>query len=285
LTRQNFQYAAWRRPWASRRKHPIFKQESEERQLAVSSDYIIEAAGLTKNFFGFAAVQDVNLKVRRHSIHALIGPNGAGKTTTFNLITKFLQPSSGTIRFNGNDITFLRPEQVARKGVVRSFQISAVYPRMSVRENVRIALQRPLGNSYKFWQSERSLRSLDARVDQLLGDVGLLAYGDRPAALLSYGRKRALEIATTLALDPEMLLLDEPTSGLGHEDVDRIAALIRRVSADRTILMVEHNLSVVSALSNTITVLAQGRVLAEGNYETVSRDPRVIEAYIGGADD
>ena len=253
--------------------------------MAVSSDYIIEAAGLTKNFFGFAAVRDVNLKVRRHTIHALIGPNGAGKTTTFNLITKFLQPSSGTIRFNGNDITFLRPEQVARKGVVRSFQISAVYPRMSVRENVRIALQRPLGNSYKFWQSERSLRSLDARVDQLLDDVGLLAYGDRPAALLSYGRKRALEIATTLALDPEMLLLDEPTSGLGHEDVDRIAALIRRVSVDRTILMVEHNLSVVSALSDTITVLAQGCVLAEGNYETVSRDPRVIEAYIGGADD
>ncbi|MDI6028532.1 ABC transporter ATP-binding protein [Corticibacterium sp. UT-5YL-CI-8] len=250
-----------------------------------SDDYIIEAAGLTKNFFGFAAVKDVDLKVRRYSIHALIGPNGAGKTTTFNLITKFLQPTGGTILFNGTDITALKPEQVARKGIVRSFQISAVYPRMSVRENVRIALQRPLGNAYKFWVSEQTLKCLDGRVDQLLDDVGLLNYGNQPAALLSYGRKRALEIATTLALEPEMLLLDEPTSGLGHEDVDRIAGLIRRVAANRTVLMVEHNLSVVSSLSDKITVLAQGRVLAEGDYQTVSRDPRVIEAYIGGADD
>lgn len=250
-----------------------------------AEDYIIEASGLTKNFFGFAAVSDVNLKIRRHSIHALIGPNGAGKTTTFNLLTKFLQPSAGTIRFNGTDITLLRPEQVARRGIVRSFQISAVYPRMTVRENVRIALQRPLGNSFKFWQGERRLKALNDRVDELLDDVGLLYFRDHPAAMLSYGRKRVLEIATTLALDPELLLLDEPTSGLGHEDVDRIEALIRRVSARRTVLMVEHNLSVVSSLSDTITVLAAGKVLAEGDYVTVSRDPRVVEAYIGGVDD
>ncbi|MCI5074492.1 ABC transporter ATP-binding protein [Oricola sp.] len=252
---------------------------------AATADYIIEASALTKTFFGFDAVKDVDLKVRRHSIHALIGPNGAGKTTTFNLITKFLRPSSGTIRYNGEDITSLRPEQVARRGIVRSFQISAVFPRMTVRENVRIALQRPLGNSYRFWQSEKALKALDGRIDELLDQVGLLAYSERPATLLSYGRKRALEIATTLALDPEMLLLDEPTSGLGHEDVDRIAELIRRVSANRTILMVEHNLSVVAALSDTITVLALGRVLAEGDYQTVSQDHRVIEAYIGGTDD
>jgi branched-chain amino acid transport system ATP-binding protein len=252
---------------------------------ATASDNIVEVSGLTKNFFGFAAVMDVDLKIRRHSIHALIGPNGAGKTTTFNLITKFLQPSSGSIRFNGVDITSLRPEQVARRGVVRSFQISAVYPRMSVRENIRVALQRPLGNSYKFWLSDSTLKQLDGRVDELLADVDLLAYRDQPAANLSYGRKRSLEIATTLALDPEMLLLDEPTAGLGHEDVDRISALIRRVSAQRTILMVEHNLSVVAELSDTITVLAGGRVLAEGDYATVSRDPRVIKAYIGGVDD
>jgi branched-chain amino acid transport system ATP-binding protein len=248
-------------------------------------DYIIEASGLTKTFFGFAAVKDVSLNVARHTIHALIGPNGAGKTTMFNLLTKFLQPTEGTIRFNGQDITRLRPEEVARRGVVRSFQISAVYPRMSVRENVRIALQRPTGWSYRFWQGEASLKALDRRADELLEAVGLLDSADRPAILLSYGRKRALEIATTLALEPEMLLLDEPTSGLGHEDVDRIAGLIRRVSANRTVLMVEHNLSVVSALADRITVLAAGRVLAEGDYAGVSTDPRVIEAYIGGADD
>lgn len=253
--------------------------------MSESGDFIIEATGLTKNFFGFSAVKDVSLQVRRHSIHALIGPNGAGKTTTFNLITKFLSPSAGTILFNGQDITPLKPEQVARLGMVRSFQISAIYPRMTVRENVRIALQRPTGSSYMFWRSERSLKALDGRVDELLGEVGLLGFAEQPAVLLSYGRRRALEIATTLALDPEMLLLDEPTSGMGHEDVDRISALIRKISANRTILMVEHNLSVVAALSHTITVLAAGRKLAEGDYATVSRDPRVIEAYIGGADD
>ncbi len=248
-------------------------------------DYIIEATGLTKNFAGFAAVKNVDLKVRRNSIHALIGPNGAGKTTTFNLITKFLQPSAGTIRYNGEDITSIKPEEVARKGLVRSFQISAVYPRMSVSDNVRVALQRPFGVSYVFWRSDKMLDRLDGRVDELLDAVGLLDYRDYAAAELSYGRKRALEIATTLALDPEMLLLDEPTSGLGHEDVDRIADLIKKVSASRTILMVEHNLSVVASLSNTITVLARGEVLAEGPYSKISTDPRVVEAYIGGVDE
>lgn len=252
---------------------------------ARDGDYIIEAVGLTKSFAGFHAVNGVDIRVRRHTIHALIGPNGAGKTTTFNLLTKFLQPTLGSIIFNGEVITALRPEQVARRGLVRSFQISAVYPRMTVRENLRMALQRPLGSSYKFWRSENSLRFLDGRIAELLADVGLLAYIDRPAAELSYGRKRALEIATTLALEPEMLLLDEPTSGLGHEDVDRIAALIRRVAQNRTVLMVEHNLSVVASLCDTITVLAAGRKLAEGTYDTVSNDPRVIEAYIGGIDD
>lgn len=248
-------------------------------------DNIIEARGLTKIFNGFAAVKGVDIDVQRNTIHALIGPNGAGKTTTFNLITKFHQPTQGNIRYNGQDITRLRPEQVARRGLVRSFQISAVYPRMTARENVRVALLRPLGNSYRFWQSERVTRDLDERADALLAQVGLTPWADSSATLLSYGRKRALEIATTLALDPEMLLLDEPTSGLGHEDVDRITELIRRVAVDRTVLMVEHNLSVVAALSHKITVLAAGQVLAEGDYATVSQDPRVVEAYIGGADD
>lgn len=248
-------------------------------------DYIIEAEGLSKHFHGFAAVQDVDLRIRRHSIHALIGPNGAGKTTVFNLLTKFLQPTAGTIRYNGRNITSMKPAEVAQQGLVRSFQISAVFPRMTVRENVRIALQRKLGTSYHFWKSENTLAVLHRRVDELLDSVGLLPFAEFTAAELPYGRKRVLELATTLALEPEMLLLDEPTSGLGHEDVDRVAELIRKVSANRTVLMVEHNLSVVASLSDTITVLAGGRILAEGDYETVSRDPRVIEAYIGGSDD
>jgi len=250
-----------------------------------AQDNIIEARGLTKRFFGFAAVSNVDLDVRRHSIHALIGPNGAGKTTTFNLITKFLAPSEGTIRYNGEDITRESPARVARRGIVRSFQISAIFPRMSVAENVRIALQRPKGTSYFFWRSERSLRELEGRVDELLDAVGLLQYRGQPAAGLSYGRKRALEFATTLALEPELMLLDEPTSGLGNEDVDRIAELIRTVSANRTILMVEHNLSVVAKLADKITVLARGKVLAEGPYAQISTDQRVIEAYIGGEDE
>ena len=248
----------------------------------MAADNIIEARRLTKRFHGFAAVSEVDLDVRRHSIHALIGPNGAGKTTFFNLITKFLAPSEGTIRYNGDDITAESPARVARRGIVRSFQISAIFPRMTVAENVRIALQRPLGTSFRFWQSERSLDRLSGRVDELLDAVGLAAWREQSAAGLPYGRKRALEFATTLALEPELMLLDEPTSGLGSEDVDRIAELIRKVSANRTILMVEHNLSVVARLADTITVLARGKVLAEGPYAEVSADPRVIEAYIGG---
>ncbi len=250
--------------------------------MSASSDNIIEARGLTKRFHGFAAVCEVDLDVRRHSIHALIGPNGAGKTTTFNLITKVHQPSEGKIRFNGEDITGENPARVARRGIVRSFQISAVFPRMTVAENVRIALQRPVGSAFHFWRSERTLSRLDERVDELLDAVGLLALREQPASGLPYGRKRALELATTLALEPELLLLDEPTSGLGSEDVERIADLIRTVSAGRTILMVEHNLSVVARLADKITVLARGKVLAEGPYSKVSTDPRVVEAYIGG---
>ena len=249
---------------------------------AVAADNIIEARGLVKRFHGFAAVGGVDLDVKRGSIHALIGPNGAGKTTFFNLITKVLPPSEGTIRFNGQDITGESPARVARRGIVRSFQISAIFPRMTVAENVRIALQRPVGNSFRFWQSEKTLKVLEGRVDQLLDAVGLLPLRDQTAAGLPYGRKRALEFATTLALEPELLLLDEPTSGLGGEDVERIADLIRQVSANRTILMVEHNLSVVSRLADKITVLARGKVLAEGPYADVSTDKRVIEAYIGG---
>lgn len=244
---------------------------------------ILAASGLTKEFKGFFAVEGVDLRVRRGQIHALIGPNGAGKTTCFNLLTKFLPLTRGTITYRGEDITALSPADIARLGLVRSFQISAVFPNLTALENVRIALQRQRGDSFDFWRSQKVLSAFDDRARELLADVGLSAFETVNAGDLPYGRKRALEIATTLALDPEMLLLDEPMAGMGHEDVERISALIRRISANRTILMVEHNLSVVASLSDTITVLARGKVLAEGDYATVSKDPRVIEAYIGAA--
>jgi branched-chain amino acid transport system ATP-binding protein len=247
-------------------------------------DLILETRGLTKDFRGFLAVRSVDLKIRRRTIHALIGPNGAGKTTVFNLLTKFIEPSSGTIIYNGDDITAARPAAVARRGIVRSFQISAVFAHLSVRDNVRVALQRPLGNSFQFWRSERVLDRLNDRAMGLLDAVGLREDAARPAAALPYGRKRALEIATTLALEPELLLLDEPMSGLGQEDIARISALIRDAALGRTVLMVEHNLSVVADLSDVITVLTRGRILAEGDYAAVSTNPEVIEAYMGTGD-
>ena len=247
----------------------------------VTSDVILETSGLTKEFRGFVAVKDVSLTVRRGTIHALIGPNGAGKTTCFNLLTKFLTPSRGRILYNGREITHLRPSDVARLGVARSFQISAVFPHLSVLENVRIALQRQRGSSFDFWRSERVLDGFHERALALIEAVGLGEFAAMPAVELPYGRKRALEIATTLALDPEMMLLDEPTAGMAHEDVDRISALIKKVAANRTVLMVEHNLSVVEHLCSTITVLARGEIQAEGDYATVSRHPQAIEAYMG----
>ena len=248
------------------------------------SETILETQGLTKEFRGFVAVDEVSLRVEKGSIHALIGPNGAGKTTCFNLLTHFLEPTRGTIRFKGQEITGRKPADIARLGLVRSFQISAVFPHLTVLENVRLALQRARGASFDFWRSEAVLSVYDERARELLEDVGLSDYIERTAVELPYGRKRALEIATTLALDPEMMLLDEPTAGMTHEDVDRTVALIRRIRTGRTILMVEHNLSVVEGLCDTITVLTRGRVLAEGDYATVSRNPEVIAAYLGSAD-
>ena len=245
------------------------------------SDTILETEGLTKEFRGFLAVADVGLQIRRGTIHGLIGPNGAGKTTCFNLLTKFLPPTRGAIRYNGRDITTLKPADVARLGLVRSFQISAVFPHLTVLENVRLALQRARGDSFDFWRSESVLTRFDDRARELLVDVGLDGYESYAAGQLPYGRKRALEIATTLALDPVMLLLDEPTAGMTHEDVDRIIALVKRVAVGRTVLLVEHNLKVVAGLCDRITVLTRGRVLAEGDYAAVSANPEVQAAYLG----
>jgi len=247
------------------------------------SDLILETKALTKEFKGFVAVDQVDLRVRRGTIHALIGPNGAGKTTCFNLLTKFLVPTSGHILFEGSDITADKPAAIARRGIVRSFQISAVFAHLSVLENVRVALQRKLGTSFHFWKPESSLQRLDAEALALLREVDLEAYAAIPAVELSYGRKRALEIATTLAMNPTLMLLDEPTQGMGLEDVDRIRALIKKVAASRTVLMVEHNMSVVASIADTITVLARGATLAEGPYAEVAKNPAVIEAYMGSA--
>lgn len=250
----------------------------------MSSEYILETQGLTKEFAGFVAVSDVNLRVRRGSIHALIGPNGAGKTTCFNLLTKFLKPSQGQILYKGQDITAMAPADVARLGLVRSFQISAVFPNLTVLENVRIALQRALGTSFHFWKPESSLDALNDRALAILDRVDLRQFAQTNAVELAYGRKRTLEIATTLAMEPELMLLDEPTSGMGHEDVDLVKDLIKEVAKGRTVLMVEHNMGVVSGICDTITVLQRGAVLTEGSYAEVSANPQVIEAYMGTAE-
>jgi branched-chain amino acid transport system ATP-binding protein len=249
----------------------------------MADDFILETYGLTKEFRGFVAVSDVELHVRRGQIHALIGPNGAGKTTFFNLLTKFLSQTRGRIVYQGEDITVASPAEIARRGVVRSFQMSAVFPHLTVLENVRVGLQRALGTSFHFWKREASLAVLDARALELLEAVGLAPYARMVAVELPYGRKRALEIATTLAMDPQLMLLDEPTQGMGHEDVDRVAALIQMAAANRTVLMVEHNMNVVAKIADTITVLQRGQVIAAGPYAAVSRNPLVVEAYMGTA--
>ena len=246
-------------------------------------EIILETKGLTKEFKGFVAVNNVDLQVRRGDIHALIGPNGAGKTTFFNLLTKFLPPTRGTITYLGNDITNERPSQTARRGIVRSFQISAVFPHMTVLENVRAALQRNLGTSFHFWKAEKSLFPLHGRAKALLDAVDLQDFADELTVNLPYGRKRALELATTMALEPDLMLLDEPTQGMGHEDVHRVTQLIKKVSEGRTILMVEHNMNVVSSIADRITVLQRGAVIADGPYAEVSKNPQVIEAYMGSA--
>ncbi|MBK1852072.1 MULTISPECIES: ABC transporter ATP-binding protein [unclassified Marinobacter] len=247
----------------------------------MSDQYVLETRNLVKEFKGFIAVNDVNLQIQQGHIHALIGPNGAGKTTVFNLLTKFLIPTRGQILFNGEDITSTKSAQIARKGVVRSFQISAVFPHMTALENIRVALQGFEGTSYSFWKSGASLNRLNERSMELLESVGLAEYANTTTVELAYGRKRALELATTLAMEPKLMLLDEPTQGMGAEDVDRVVELVRKAAKGRTVLMVEHNLSVVSKLCDRITVLAQGSVLTEGDYETVSADPRVREVYMG----
>jgi branched-chain amino acid transport system ATP-binding protein len=252
--------------------------------IVAVDDCILKTENLSKSFAGFTAVSNVNLHVKRGTIHALIGPNGAGKTTCFNLLTKFLEPTQGSIKFNDFDITKEKPAQIAKRGIIRSFQISAVFPYMTALENVRIGLQQELGTSLFFWKSEKSLDVLNGRALEALKQVGLDQYADELAVNLPYGRKRALEIAATVAMNPELMLLDEPTQGMGHEDVGMVTDLIKRVSVGRTVLMVEHNMKVVANIANTISVLQRGEIIAEGPYEVVSKNPQVMEAYMGTVD-
>lgn len=263
----------------------VRSESPRDAEPAEQHPVLLAARGLRKEFGGFVAVNNVDLDVRHARVHALIGPNGAGKTTVFNLLTKFLQPTAGSIRLLEQDITRTDPARVARLGLVRSFQISAVFPHLSVLDNVRVALQRPNGLATQCWLPLRSLNRLNDRAMQLLEAVGL---GDRRndlAADLSYGRKRVLELATTLALEPKVLLLDEPMAGMGHEDVHTVAEIIREVARDRAVLMVEHNLKVVADLCQQVTVLQRGEILTTGDYRSVSEDERVREAYMGTDDD
>ena len=242
---------------------------------------VLEISGLTKSFGGFVAVNNIDLSIEEGDIHALIGPNGAGKTTFFNLLTKFYIPTAGKILLQGEDITYLSPDQIARKGIIRSFQISSVFPHMTVLENIRVPLQRKLSNSYSFWRSERCLNVLNDEAIALLARVGLESDAYGIAAELSYGRKRSLELAATIAMNPKVMFLDEPTQGMGAEDVYRIRDLIKSLAVGRTVVIVEHNMNVVSSISDKITVLQRGSVLASGTYSEVSSNPSVMEAYMG----
>jgi branched-chain amino acid transport system ATP-binding protein len=244
---------------------------------------VLEIQGITKSFGAFKAVDGVDLAIAEGEIHALIGPNGAGKTTFFNLLTGSLPLTAGEIRLRGEVISGLRMDEIAQRGIVRSYQISSIFPDFTALENVRFALQRQRGANFDFWRSERALESLHEPALELLDDLGLSEWANMRAGDLPYGRKRALEIATTLALDPQILLLDEPTSGMGREDIGRVVDLIRKVSQGRTVVMVEHNLSVVEGLCNNVTVLARGRVIASGSYRDVARNEKVVEAYLGVA--
>jgi branched-chain amino acid transport system ATP-binding protein len=242
---------------------------------------MIQARGLVKEFRGFRAVRGVDLDVAQGCVHALVGPNGAGKTTLFNMLTGFLRPSAGQILLDGQDITGFPPERVARLGVARSFQITSLFPRMTAREHVELALAGGTGLGWRFWRSDRMLDRFSGRAGELLDEVGLAGHAGERAGALAYGFKRALELAVALALSPRVLLLDEPTAGMGVEDVDRTIALIDRVRAGRTVVLVEHNMSVVASLADRVTVLQQGAVLVEGPYQQVRDDPRVITAYLG----
>jgi branched-chain amino acid transport system ATP-binding protein len=246
--------------------------------------FAVETQALRRDFSGFRAVDGVDLRLEAGRVHALVGPNGAGKTSLFNLLSGFLAPTSGRILLFGEDVTGLRPDRIAARGVARSFQITSLFEELSVLEHVLLALQARTGLGLRFWRDESALRRSEPRARELLAAVDLSAAADLPARALPYGRKRALELALALALEPRLLLLDEPTAGMGVEDVQRTIALVARLRAGRTVVLVEHNMGVVGELADNVVVLQQGRVIAEGPYAAVRRDPAVVTAYLGQVD-
>jgi branched-chain amino acid transport system ATP-binding protein len=245
---------------------------------------VLRTRQLARDFRGFRAVDGVDLQVTQGSTHALVGPNGAGKTTLFNLLTGFLVPTSGRVEIDGHDVTGFPPEKITRIGVARSFQITSLFSQLTAREHVELALLGRSGIGWHFWRSSKLMRRYSDQAMTALAEVGLADLSLSTADSLPYGRKRALELAIALALDPKLLLLDEPTAGMGLEDVDRTVELIAKVRDGRTVVMVEHNMNVVGRLADRVTVLQAGRVLVEGTYDEVRADERVISAYLGDAD-
>ena len=242
---------------------------------------MISTRELAKDFHGFRAVDGVNLDVKAGSMHALVGPNGAGKTTLFNLLTGFIQPSEGRILIDDVDVTSMAPEQIAKAGVARSFQITSLFAELSLMNHVELAIQGWSGLGMRFWRSDKRLLAYRDEAHELLRQVGLDDHATKVAGTLSYGQKRALELALALALKPKLLLLDEPTAGMGIEDVARTIDLIARIREGRTVVMVEHNMKVVGSLADRVTVLQFGQILAAGSYDEVRADPRVVTAYLG----
>jgi len=244
---------------------------------------IVSTTALRKEFRGFAAVRDVDLRVAEGSVHALVGPNGAGKTTLFNMLTGFLTPSAGRIEIAGKDVTGEPPERIAGLGVARSFQITTLFPALTARDHVELALQAKTTLGWRFWRSDKQLHRFRDRAEELLASVGLEKVADVAVEALAYGRKRALELAVALALDPRVLLLDEPTAGMSPAETARITALIAGLDRTLTILIVEHDMDVVFRLADRVTVLHEGRVIADGTAADVRGDVRVHDVYLGKA--
>lgn len=243
---------------------------------------ILEVQDVSKRFGNFFAVRHANLSLLESSVHGLIGPNGAGKSTLFNICTGFLKPTEGSVRLRGQTVADKGPAWIARNGVGRSFQISAVFDGLSVIDNILVALQRRARLSFAFWKGEKSVSALRERACNLLEQVHLSdTWWDKHTASLPYGRRRMLELATTIATDPSILLLDEPLAGLGQEDVPVIIDLVRELAVGRSVLIVEHNLSAVSQLCDTVSVLDRGMIIANGTYTFVAADPKVRQAYLG----